>query len=256
MRELEATLAAIDAFTIAGAAKTDRLVTIRKTRDEPPTRGFSVQVRKPAKLLSMNRFSKQFLSNISEQDIAAHGDDATALICPHRSTNTRARLQSIRIEPHLPAGQRPVWRRIVGKSGIDALIRSYHDCLSEQLLSEGDLGAVVDNFCRLLAIGCGVPVQEQAGAIRASQLETIKQFVKRHLDDPSMTPAIVAQEARISVRQLHRIFEPTGTSFAQFILSQRLDACLASLILASNNGRSIAEIAYASSSTLHAVVAA
>jgi AraC-like DNA-binding protein len=150
------------------------------------------------------------------------------------------------IEPHLPAGQRPIWRRIVGKSGIDALIRSYHDSLSEQMdsLSEGDLGAVVDNFCRLLAIGCGVPVQEQAGAIHASQLETIKQFVKRHLRDPSMTPAIVAQEARISVRQLHRIFEPTGTSFAQFILSQRLDACLASLIRASNNGRSVAEIAY------------
>ena len=102
MRELKATLAAIDAFTIAGAAKTDRLVTIRKTRDEPPTRGFSVQVRKPAKLLSMNRFSKQFLSNISEQDIAAHGDDATALICPHRSTN-RGTIAYVTSDPSIAA---------------------------------------------------------------------------------------------------------------------------------------------------------
>lgn len=151
------------------------------------------------------------------------------------------------IEPHLPAGQRPIWRRIAGGgNGIDALIHSYHTSLSKQLgfLSEGDLGAVVDNFCRLLAIGCGVPAQEQAGAVHASQLETIKQFVKCRLGDPSMTPASVAQELKISVRKLHRMFEPTGTSFAQFILSQRLDACRASLIFASNNGRSIAEIAY------------
>jgi AraC-like DNA-binding protein len=150
------------------------------------------------------------------------------------------------IEPHLPANQGPVWRRIAEIHGIDALIRGYHGSLREQLdfLPEGDLGAVVDNFCRLLAIGCGVSAQEQAGAIRASQLNKIKQYVKHHLGDPSLTPASVAQEVRCSLRQLHRVFEPTGSSLTQFIMSQRLEECRSSLALASNNGRSVAEIAY------------
>lgn len=150
------------------------------------------------------------------------------------------------IEPHLPGAHRPIWRRIGRQNGINALILSYYTSLKEQvnLLSENDLAGVVDNFCRLLAIGYGTCAQEQAEAIRASQLETIKQYVRRHLGDPSMTPASVAQGVRISVRQLHRVFEPTGSSFGQFILSQRLEECRASLILASNNSRSIAEIAY------------
>jgi AraC-like DNA-binding protein len=110
-------------------------------------------------------------------------------------------------------------------------------------LSDAELSAVVDNFCRLIAIGCGSAIGEQREAIRAARIEQIKRYINLHLAQPNLTPARVASAHKISVRQLHRLFEPTGTSFAQYVLSRRLDECRATLLSPASARRSVADVA-------------
>ncbi|MGE5152209.1 MAG: helix-turn-helix domain-containing protein, partial [Rhodospirillaceae bacterium] len=63
--------------------------------------------------------------------------------------------------------------------------------------------------------------------------------------DPELTPARAAAAARISVRQLHLLFEPTGTSFAQHVLARRLSECRAALESPAQRGRTVTDIAFA-----------
>jgi AraC-like DNA-binding protein len=46
------------------------------------------------------------------------------------------------------------------------------------------------------------------------------------------------------VRQLHRAFEPTGTSFARRVLERRLAACRAELASPAAAGRTVADVAF------------
>jgi AraC-like DNA-binding protein len=70
-------------------------------------------------------------------------------------------------------------------------------------------------------------------------------YIALHLPEPDLTPASVAAAMRISVRQLHLLFEPTGTSFAEHVLDRRLEECRAMLQGPSGRDRSVTEIAYA-----------
>jgi AraC-like DNA-binding protein len=149
------------------------------------------------------------------------------------------------IEPHLPAGTGPIWQHIPSTAGINQLICSYYAAITEQMdsLSGIELAAVIDNFCRLIAVGCGAGAQEQAEAVSASLLAELKRFIHQNLSRPDLTPAKVADAHHISVRKLHRLFESSGASFSQYVLAHRLDECHAALVNPSALHRSVADIA-------------
>ncbi|MBD0746861.1 helix-turn-helix domain-containing protein [Streptomyces sp. CBMA152] len=50
-------------------------------------------------------------------------------------------------------------------------------------------------------------------------------FIDRHLSDPSLTPATVAAAHRMSLRQLHQVFDSRGMTIAAWIRSRRLERC-------------------------------
>src|SRR5262249_4413754 len=54
-------------------------------------------------------------------------------------------------------------------------------------------------------------------AIHAGQLEAVRQFIARNLARADLTPAHAAHAVGISVRQLHFLFEPTGTTFTRYL---------------------------------------
>jgi AraC-like DNA-binding protein len=122
---------------------------------------------------------------------------------------------------------------------------TYLAALSAQMesLTDAELGAVVDNFCRLIAIGCGSAIGEQRKAMHAARIEQIKRYVNLHLAQPNLAPAGAAAAHKISVRELHRLFEPTGMSFMQFVTSRRLEECRASLLNPADAGRAVADVA-------------
>jgi transcriptional regulator GlxA family with amidase domain len=131
-------------------------------------------------------------------------------------------------------------------NGINALIKAYLDALAGQIdsLSDAEAGAVADNFCRLLAVACGSAMSDQREAIRAAKLEDAKRYIGLHLADPELTPEKAACALKMSVRQLHRLFEPAGTSFAQYLLLRRLAECRAALTSPIGADRPVTDIAF------------
>jgi AraC-like DNA-binding protein len=151
------------------------------------------------------------------------------------------------IEPHLPSGRRPISEQLTGSHGINGLVQAYLRALNDAIdeCDSAELAGVIDNFCRLLALACGGGSGDQRTATRAAKLRQVKDYIALHLSEPDLTPARVAAAMKISVRQLHLLFEPTATSFAQHVLGRRLDECRAMLESPSSRARSVTDIAYA-----------
>lgn len=59
---------------------------------------------------------------------------------------------------------------------------------------------------------------------RALQVQ-IRDFIRRHLGDPSLSPATIAAAHRISVRYVHQLFAEEGTTAAAWIRGRRLERC-------------------------------
>ncbi|MGH6835176.1 MAG: helix-turn-helix domain-containing protein [Methylocella sp.] len=150
-------------------------------------------------------------------------------------------------DPHLAVSQRPRMLLLPDHNGITGIIKAYLNALSEQIdsLSDAEAGAVADNFCRLLAVACGSAGGDHREAIRAAKLEEAKRYIGLHMADPELTPEKAAGDLKMSVRQLHRLFEPGGTSFAQYLLLRRLEECRAALTSPTGGDRSVTDIAFA-----------
>ena len=142
---------------------------------------------------------------------------------------------------------RPV--RVSGVSPLGSLLGVAFDAAVTQLpLLSLELGdAVLQNLCGLVALACGASDEgrwSRRESLRATQLEAAKLYVEDHLSEPNLTPGNAAAALGISVRHLHLLFEPTGTSFAQYVARQRLVQCRASLSCPTGARRSVADIAF------------
>ncbi len=149
------------------------------------------------------------------------------------------------LDPHLPASRRPRSLVLTDSAGLDGMIKAYLDAFAGQFepLGDGGVDLVADNFCRLLAVAFGSAAGEQQEPIRLARLEEAKRYVDLHLAYPDLTPEKAAGALRVSVRSLHLLFEPSGESFAEYVLRRRLEECRAAL--ASPIGeRSITDVAF------------
>ncbi|MFF2520355.1 helix-turn-helix transcriptional regulator [Streptomyces sp. NPDC058086] len=54
---------------------------------------------------------------------------------------------------------------------------------------------------------------------------SVHSFIEHHLDDPQLSPAAIAAAHHISVRYLHRLFQPQGTTVSAWIRQRRLERC-------------------------------
>jgi AraC-like DNA-binding protein len=80
--------------------------------------------------------------------------------------------------------------------------------------------------------------------LRAARPEGVKRYIDQHLAEPGLTPASTAAALGISVRHLHLLFEPTGISFAHYVMQRRLLQCRAALASPTGLRRSVADIAF------------
>ena len=139
--------------------------------------------------------------------------------------------------------------RLPGASPLGSLLGAVMDAAKDQLphLPE-ELGeAVLHNLCGLVALACGASdegVERGRVTLQSAQLAAVKRYIDLHLADPGLSPASVAAALGVSVRQLHRRFEPTGSSFARYVLRQRLLRCRDAIAGATGSGRSVIDIAF------------
>jgi AraC-like DNA-binding protein len=153
------------------------------------------------------------------------------------------------LSPLLAGGRlgRPL--RLPADSALASLLGAAVDAAKAQapVLAE-ELGeAVLRNLCGLVALACGAfgdssePGQD---SVRSAQLAAAKRHIDLHLADPDLTPASAAAALGISPRQLHRLFEPSGSTFARYILRERLLRCRDTIAGATGSGRSVIDIAF------------
>jgi AraC-like DNA-binding protein len=150
------------------------------------------------------------------------------------------------LEPHLPVSLRPRSLTLAGSNGINGMVKTYFDAFAGQIetFDEREAAVVGDNFCRLLAVACGAAAAgEHQESIRLARLEEAKRHIEFNLTDPTLTPEKAAKALKISARSLHLLFEPSGTTFSQYVLHRRLEECRAALVNQGN--RSVTDIAFA-----------
>jgi AraC-like DNA-binding protein len=153
------------------------------------------------------------------------------------------------LSPLLAGGRltRPI--PVPAGSPLGSLLGPAFDAAMTQLpLLSPDLGdAVLSNLCGLVALACGASEEGRwsgRDSLRPARLEMAKRYIGQHLAEPGLTPASTAAALRISLRHLHLLFEPTGTSFAQYVMQRRLVQCRAALASPTGIARSVADIAF------------
>ncbi|HEY7290039.1 MAG TPA: AraC family transcriptional regulator [Vicinamibacterales bacterium] len=119
-------------------------------------------------------------------------------------------------------------RRIPPHSGVlDLLIGYLREVARHRLLASSPGAAIVSRHVHdlvALIVGTHGDASELASArgVRAARLQAIKSDAAAHLANPSLTAAAVAARHGISVRYVHQLFEPTGSTFSRFVLERRL----------------------------------
>ena len=152
------------------------------------------------------------------------------------------------LSPLLAGGRLACPFRLPGASPLGSLLGAAMDAAKAQapLLSD-ELGeAVLRNLCGLVALACGASdegTEQGRDSLQSAQLAAVKRYIELHLADPGLTPASAAATLGISVRQLHRLFEPSE-SFARYVLRQRLLRCRDTIGGATGTGRSVVDIAF------------
>jgi AraC-like DNA-binding protein len=149
-------------------------------------------------------------------------------------------------DPHLPASLDPRSLLLTGDSGLSGMVKAYLDSFAGQIDTLGDqeLRLVAGNFCRLLAVACGAKAGEHEEALHAARIAEARRYVDSHLAEPGLTAEKAAAALKMSVRQLYRLFEPSGESFARYVTRRRLEECRTAL-MNSVGGRSVTDIALA-----------
>ena len=153
------------------------------------------------------------------------------------------------LSPLLKGGRLACPFRLPGVSPLGSLLGVAMDAAKAQApLLTDELGeAVLRTLCGLVTLACGASDDGTQGgrdSLRSAQLAAVKRHVDLHLADPNLSPASAAAALRISARQLHRLFEPSGSTFARYVLRQRLLRCRNSIAGATGTGRSVVDIAF------------
>jgi AraC-like DNA-binding protein len=153
------------------------------------------------------------------------------------------------LSPLLPGGRLMRLFRLPAASPLASLLSAAIDAANSQVpLLPDELGeSVLRNLCGLVALACGASIddaEQGPDPTRSAQLAAVKRHIDLNLSDPGLTPASAAAALGLSVRQLHRLFEPTGSSFTRYVLRQRLLKCRDAVASATGTGRSVVDIAF------------
>lgn len=120
-------------------------------------------------------------------------------------------------------------RRLAGREGIGGLLTGMLTGLTEEPgpYRGGDgprLGtAVADLVAALFAQALEVEEALEPESRRRSLVLEVRDFVRRNLHDPDLSPGTIAAAHHISVGYLHRLFQEEGRTVAAWVRERRLE---------------------------------
>ncbi|MWA07203.1 helix-turn-helix domain-containing protein [Actinomadura sp. LD22] len=122
----------------------------------------------------------------------------------------------------LPHTERLLAAPLTGKAGVGALLAQFLVAST----TDGGYGQTDVPWLREIAadlVNGLVAHHLDADPRRSTRLSAIETYVRRHLDDPGLSPRSIAAAHHISVSTLHRMFQPNGITLAAWIRRQRLE---------------------------------
>ncbi|MGI5158044.1 helix-turn-helix domain-containing protein [Microbispora sp. CA-102843] len=181
-------------------------------------------------------------------DVLAYGDSQTEFHPGDISIGDSSRPYEGWYEPgagrylalHIPRNLLPVppavtgnliGARLSGRSGVGALLWTCAAQTARDLSSYTPSDAIrVSNVLVDLTAALIAHEMETTDALppesgRQTLYLQIQRFIQQRLGDPDLTPARIAEAHHISIRTLHRLFETSGCTVAEWIRTRRLDRC-------------------------------
>jgi AraC-like DNA-binding protein len=167
---------------------------------------------------------------------------------PERSNGFHFRTLKIPLTNDLALGARThdlFPEPLVKGARLNRLITAMLGALEQDSSQSPGAGGGVESIVRLALIARGRLAQgspEGRAALRSGFLHAARDIMTRDLHRPDLTPAMIATELAVSLRQVHVLFEPTGLSFARTLTTMRLEK--ARRMLETMPARQVADIAY------------
>ncbi|MFB6980764.1 helix-turn-helix domain-containing protein [Streptomyces scopuliridis] len=104
-------------------------------------------------------------------------------------------------------------------------------------------GAIVGLLSAAIREGLGDISMPLTGRGNEETVAAVKEFIQRHIANPSLDPTLIARVFHISVRQLHRLFEEEEETVGQEIRAQRIQRCAEDLRNPGHHREKISDIA-------------
>ena len=158
---------------------------------------------------------------------------------PHRSLKAR-------LAPSSQLTARAV-RHVSGIGGLTSdFIRMIPDRIDQ--LSEQEQAQIGEQLLDLVALALAAEGGKDRPALssaRATALLRLRMEIERRLADPSLDPSAAAGAAGISVRYANALLAEEGKSLERLIVWRRLERCRLALEDATQDHRTVSDIAYA-----------
>lgn len=138
-----------------------------------------------------------------------------------------------------------VGRPMDGRQGAGALFIDHFRSLMQRLgeLPAASRPGLLDITLDMLTLCLGEQPALPAPRVRRVQLEQLRRHIETRLTDPSLGVASLARAFGMTERNLHKLFEETGTTVSAHIRARRLAMCRRDLESATLAQRQIGEIA-------------
>jgi AraC-like DNA-binding protein len=150
--------------------------------------------------------------------------------CYDRFSFTFFVVPRLQILPHLISPKLVQAGLITANSSLSPILHAYMNELLQLKLDKEDYysSKLTETLCGLVSIALD-PSNKRLGnnarSINKMRLMKLTDYVQSHLSDPELSPKTVAGACGISVRYLHKLFEPHGVTFGSWVLKQRLERC-------------------------------
>lgn len=179
--------------------------------------------------------------------LLARGEDGFTVCHPGEVGFLGLRIPRAALAPLVPRLDDAVAVRLAAQAPGLRLLRAYlAELVAGELLAAPEAGRLAARHVHdLVALALGAAREAAATAVRAARLRAIQADLLARLTEPGLSPTAVAARHGITARYLHKLFAPTGTTFAAFLLAARLDHARRLLGDPLHAHRSIAAIAYA-----------
>jgi AraC-like DNA-binding protein len=137
-----------------------------------------------------------------------------------------------------------VGRPMNGRHGMGGLFVDHMHALMRRLaeLPAASRHSAAEATLDLLGLCLGGQPALPAPRLRQMVLEQVQRHIEAHLTDPSLGAATLASTFRMTERNLHKLFEDTGTTVGTHIRARRLAMCRRDLEGRTLAARQISEI--------------